>query len=145
MKKLITSTLAAVAIFSANYTHAHCQIPCGIYGDEARITEMMEDVTTIRKSVNQINTLAEDAGKNANQLVRWVNNKETHADNISDIVLKYFLQQRIKADQDQYQEKLVALHKIVVLSMKAKQTSDVKVVDDLEAAIKAFHNMYHKH
>ena len=125
--------------------HAHCQIPCGIYGDDERFTGMLEDVTTLRKSVKMIDELYEDSSSatKVNQLARWIQNKEVHADKISDVVLKYFLQQRIKADTDHYEEKLVALHKIVVLSMKVKQTVDNGQVDALEEAIHEFHELYH--
>ncbi len=125
--------------------HAHCQIPCGIYGDDERFTAMLEDVTTLRKSVAQIESLstAESSAANLNQLVRWIDNKEVHADKISDVVLKYFLQQRIKPDAEAYEAKLVALHKIVMLSMKVKQTVDTTQVDALEAAIREFHELYH--
>ena len=125
--------------------HAHCQIPCGIYGDDERFTAMLEDVTTLRKSTKLIEELSakESTAENMNQLVRWVTNKEVHADKISDVVLKYFLQQRIKADTDHYEEKLVALHKIVVLCMKVKQGVDQSNVDALEKAIRDFHDLYH--
>ena len=33
---------------------AHCEVPCGIYDDHARITQMLEDATTIEKAVAQI-------------------------------------------------------------------------------------------
>ena len=32
---------------------AHCQIPCGIYGDQTRFTLMHEHVTTTEKSMKQ--------------------------------------------------------------------------------------------
>jgi len=140
--KNITISLFLAAIF-ATQALGHCQIPCGIYGDEDRFTAMLEDVTTLRKSVNQINELSAAKNPNYNQLVRWVSNKETHSDRISDTVLKYFLQQRIKEGQDQYEEKLVELHRIVVLAMKVEQNTDLKYVDELESAIGAFHQLYH--
>ena len=37
---------------------AHCQIPCGIYDDHARVALMLEDVATIHKAVSQIADLA---------------------------------------------------------------------------------------
>ena len=144
MKTLLTSFTALLLFASQSFSH--CQIPCGIFGDDDRFTAMLEDVTTIRKSVTQINELSKSDAPNYNQLVRWVSNKEDHADKISDTVLKYFLQQRIKPDQDHYEDKLVALHKIIVGAMKVKQTSDLEQVDALEATIKAFHELYtHKH
>jgi len=33
---------------------AHCEIPCGIYGDEARFAAIAEDLTTIEKAMTQI-------------------------------------------------------------------------------------------
>ncbi len=33
---------------------AHCQIPCGIYDDNARVESMLEDVATIRKAVTMM-------------------------------------------------------------------------------------------
>ena len=93
--------IALMPLLLAQNALAHCQIPCGIYDDHARVASMLEDVATIRKAVSQI---AELAGKtdpqSQNQLVRWVMNKETHAQNIIDSISDYFLTQRVKAEQD---------------------------------------------
>ena len=123
---------------------AHCEIPCGIYGDDARFTSIFEDLTTIEKSMNQINTLSTEAGKNTNQLVRWVNNKENHADHIREVVAQYFLAQRIKAPADgdaegeaAYHKKLSLLHRMIQTAMKCKQTTDL-------ANVKALHDLAHE-
>ena len=123
---------------------AHCQIPCGIYGDDARFTALLEDVATLKKAVGKIEKESNSEVPNYNQLVRWVGNKETHADNVADVMLKYFLAQRIKASQPDYEKRLVAIHKIIVLAMKTKQNVDGQIVDDLEAAITAFQELYQK-
>ena len=68
---LIWMTLSAVTAFS------HCEIPCGIYGDEMRFAMMKEDIATIEKSMKQIVELSKQASPNHNQIVRWVQNKET--------------------------------------------------------------------
>ena len=39
---------------------AHCQIPCGIYDDHARVNAMLEDAATVAKATKLI---AELAGK----------------------------------------------------------------------------------
>ena len=62
---------------------AHCQIPCGIYDDQARFASMFEHVDTIEKSMKQINALAAEK-PDWNQSVRWVNNKEAHADKLAE-------------------------------------------------------------
>ncbi len=44
----------------------------------------------------QINTLSQNPGKNANQITRWVINKDEHATKIQDTICHYFLAQRLK-------------------------------------------------
>jgi len=131
---------------------AHCQIPCGIYDDEARFTLLREHVTTIEKSMNQINTLGGEKTKNFNQIVRWVNNKEHHADELTDIVTFYFMAQRVKPPQDhgeeamkKYTGELTMLHGMVIHAMKAKQTTDLAQVKQLRDLIKKFEESYHGH
>ena len=139
----LLAILGLSAFMHVQTASAHCQIPCGIYGDDARFTSMLEDVDTLRKSVDEINKLSAQEDPNYNQLVRWVMNKETHADYISKDVHEYFLAQRIKEGEDKYEEKLVALHRIIVLSMQVKQTTSLEKVDALETAIRTFHDLYH--
>ncbi len=107
---------------------AHCQIPCGIYDDPARFIEMKEHITTIEKSMNQIKTLKSDSPTESNQIVRWVNNKETHADKLTEIVTAYFLTQRIKPSATRYEEKLKTLHSIMLTAMKARAFNDLIAV-----------------
>ena len=141
--------VASMSIYSLQ-TFSHCQIPCGIYGDETRFTLLEEHITTIEKSMKLINELsADDAAGHTNQIVRWVNNKENHADAFTEIVTQYFLAQRIKpvdaSDKtgfSDYTKKLVLLHKMMVSAMKSKQTTDIKHTEDLKKLVKDFHDLY---
>jgi len=82
MKKAIVTILMGVALnLVGGEALAHCQIPCGIYDDDVRFTLMLENVTTIEKSMTQITALGKVAAPDGNQIVRWVDNKEAHADN----------------------------------------------------------------
>ena len=123
----------------------HCQIPCGIYDDAMRYTMLAEHVTTIEKSMKQIKLLSANPGKNANQLARWVANKETHADALATIVTDYFLQQRIKPAKPgdakataAYTQKLVLCHKMLVAAMKCKQTTDLEYPAELRTLLGQF-------
>lgn len=147
MNKKIKTTFTLLSLFSffligIQSLHAHCQIPCGIYGDDTRFVLLLENVTTIKKSIAQI----KEEGKkgNHNQVVRWVNNKEHHADEIKTIACEYFLAQRIKEGQPKYEEKLKLLHAIIVYSMKCKQSLDEKNAATLEKKIKDFQKIYSK-
>jgi len=129
--------------------YSHCQVPCGIYGDMTRIVILNEHLTTIEKSMKQINELSKDPQANMNQLVRWVDNKDTHADELSEIVTYYFLAQRIKikeptnADEfKKYQAQVTTLHQMMVYSMKCKQTTDVKNVDKLRGLVGQLIKLY---
>jgi nickel superoxide dismutase len=130
----------AALVLSAGSALAHCEIPCGIYDDELRMSLIMEHAGTIEKSMTQINEL--EKGGNANQLVRWVTNKETHANEVQHIVAQYFLTQRIKFDAPDYEKKLAALHEMLVYAMKCKQTTDVTNVEMLRQAAEKFHQLY---
>jgi len=121
---------------------AHCQIPCGIYGDEMRFQMLEEHITTIEKSMKLIGELSAEPGKNANQLTRWVVNKEDHADEMASIVTQYFLQQRLKLDDPQWAAKVKPCHEILFYSMKAKQTTDQANVEKLRAAVAALKEVY---
>lgn len=130
-------------------TWAHCEIPCGIYSDEMRIQMIEEHIQTIEKSMNQIVELSAAKPGNYNQLVRWVTNKDEHADKIQDIVTQYFMTQRVKpADpkdrsaQKPYFEKLGLLHKMLFQAMRAKQTTNLRHVEVLRELTAAFHDAY---
>ena len=58
---------------------AHCQIPCGIYNHQLRFNIIAKEITTIEKSMKQIINLSKQNPVNYNQLVRWINNKDEHA------------------------------------------------------------------
>ena len=129
--------------------YAHCQIPCGIYGDETGFTLMLEDVTTIEKSMKQIIEIGGQDKPSWNQLVRWVDNKEDHAGKLTDTVTFYFMAQRIKpaahgdeAAMKKYLHEITLLHKIVVHAMKAKQTTDLEHVGHLRSLIGKFKESY---
>lgn len=134
-------------------SRAHCEIPCGIYADSVRISLIKEHITTIEKSMNQITEISKSGTPNYNQLVRWVTNKEEHAKKIQEIVSQYFLHQRIKVvEEDQaeayakYQTHLQLLHKMLVYSMKCKQTTDLVFIEKLRATVGDFEKAYfHKH
>ena len=90
-KKTALGLVCVSVIILASIAYSHCQIPCGIYNDQTRFTMIAENITTIEKSMKQITELSKNDKPNMNQLVRWVQNKENHADDTSDIITYYFM------------------------------------------------------
>ncbi len=144
-----------LSFFTIGNLLSHCEMPCGIYADNARFDDFNEDITTLVKAVNEIKRLS--AIKNPdvtvkNQLVRWIGTKEKHAGSIQYIATEYFLTQRVKLmpngdDVDKnklkiYCTKLTLLHEIVVKAMKCKQTVDLEMVKSLSVSIAKFKKVY---
>ena len=144
--KWLTLIIAiAMVTLGAVRVGAHCEIPCGIYDDELRADLIEEHATTIEKSMKKIVELSKQSPVNYNQLVRWVSNKEKHADEIQHLVTQYFMTQRIKPDAKKYSEKLAVLHKMLIYAMKCKQSTDVAHVSTLRSLTKEFEILYFGH
>jgi len=142
---LVMIALLKPAVFS------HCEIPCGIYDDEMRFTMVEEHIKTIEKAMQEIEHLSGHQPINFNQIVRWVTNKEKHAEEIQHIVSQYFLTQRVKLVEKEDDEAnkirtkhLSLCHEILVYAMKTKQTTDLSNVEKLKSAVKAFKDSYFK-
>ena len=135
---LIAFALTALILVLPQPLRAHCQIPCGIYDDHARVQSMLEDAATVEKSAKLIAGLSGKSGaQSQNQLVRWIMNKEKHAQNIISTISDYFLTQRVKPSQKDYTERLMKHHSVVIEAMKAKQNADIKYAKSLKESIEA--------
>jgi nickel superoxide dismutase len=110
---------------------------------------MLEDVTTVAKATDQILALTgKTDALSANQMTRWIMNKEEHATRIQEAIAQYFLTQRIKpqamgsAEWNDYVTRLTEHHAVMVAAMKTKQTVDAATVADLRAAIERISRYY---
>ncbi len=154
IKQAVIMILALMMILGVR-AYAHCEIPCGIYGDPMRVDMIREDVETIQKSMNMIDKLSKEKKIDYNQLVRWINNKEEHANKIQEVATQYFMFQRIKpvdpSDKEAraiYLEELELMHRITVLAMKCKQSTDLKHTEEILEKLDRFEHLYfddHEH
>lgn len=141
--RVLFPTLFLLAVYSTGF--AHCEIPCGIYDDQLRIDLIKEHIGTIEKSIMMIDELTKADDKDYNQIVRWVVNKEDHANKIQEIVYQYFMNQRIKpvdgsdeAALDKYHHELTLLHHMLVYSMKSKQSLSIENTEKLRSLVDDF-------
>ena len=136
----------------ASTARCHCQVPCGIFDDPARVAALKEDAATIRKAMAQItdlvSTSAPASALSFNQAARWVMTKEQHAASIITAVSEYMLCQRVKKEvfnsEDEYVQAVVAHHALLQAAMKAKQVVDHVACDALDHAIEDVAKMYTK-
>ena len=154
----VLELLSQIAVDDQKRGLDHCEVPCGIYGDSLRVSLIKEHSSTIEKAMNQINELSKAESPNYNQLIRWVTNKEKHAEEIQHIVSQYFMHQRIKLPganlsnkefmmvNEKYTKLLSNLHAIQVYAMKCKQSTDLNLVGNLNTSISNFEdNYFHTH
>jgi nickel superoxide dismutase len=154
------SSLSFLAILFLTITitktaNAHCEVPCGIYHDELRVELLKEHFQTIEKAMKQIEELQSAEVINYNQLVRWINTKEHHANLIQEIAEQYFLTQRVKFAEpsegekyEKYITQLTSMHQLIVYAMKSKQTTDVANVEAMSKSLTVFEDSYfgeHRH
>lgn len=149
MKKVwISAVVLAVMALAGYRIYAHCEIPCGIYDDPMRMRMIDEHIRTIAKSIHETGHLQEEAKPNANQLTRWIINKDSHADQLQEIVTQYFMTQRLKPTApgepgyDKYVKELTLLHALLVEAMKSKQTVDPATAKKMQALAAEFEKSY---
>ena len=137
------AALTTLFCLTASTALAHCQVPCGIYGDQLRFEQMLEDGQTIAKAQTQLGELADDPSvQDINQIARWVMTKEQHAQQIQDTIAAYFMAQRIKPDAANYDQSLKAAHKVMVAAMKCKQSADPATAKALKEAVLDLYRAY---
>ncbi len=139
----ILSTFVLLAAWNAPRVWAHCQVPCGIFDDNMKLMSLIQDADTVIKAVTEIQKLeGKTDAQSVQQMVRWVNNKESHAQAIISSITDYYLTQRVKASQDDYQERLVKHHTAMVAAMKAKQSAGPEAAQALKDALAALEVYY---
>ena len=143
MKNLALSLVMGVLVlFTAATAYSHCEIPCGIYDDPLRIELLKEHITTMEKSMKTIRDLEKSVSHHAHMLIRWVANKEEHANKFQEIVTQYFMTQRISVDDANYAKKIQTLHEMLIYAMKCKQTTDLSHIEKLKTLVNDFENLY---
>ena len=143
MKKIILPALFGMLLLLCSApAFGHCEIPCGIYDDPLRIQLLREHITTIEKSMTMIEALEKSVSHHAHQIIRWVSNKEDHANKFQEIVSQYFMTQRVTPESKEYAKQIQALHEMLIVAMKCKQTTDLAHVEKLKGLVTEFEKLY---
>ncbi|MEC7840079.1 MAG: superoxide dismutase [Ni] [Chlamydiota bacterium] len=141
MKNIFQVGLASLLLTSGGL-NAHCQMPCGIYHDDMVIDQIDQYAETMYKAVSELNSNLFNSPKDKNQFVRWVLEKEKESDVATKLITEYFLQQKVKPDEDGTENKVLALHKVLFLIVKIKQNTEKKYVLEFMNEWKKFKEMY---
>lgn len=143
MKKILFATVTSL-ILSTTYLAAHCQMPCGIYHDDMVYDQIDQYAETMYKAVSELNSNKFDTVKDKNQFVRWVYQKEKQSDEAAMLFTTYFLQQKIKPNEEDTVKKVVLAQKLLFLMVQIKQNTDIKLVYDFMDEWEKFKHMFHR-
>lgn len=135
---LLTLSLLSFALLTPQAATAHCQVPCGIFDDAARVHAMLEDARTIAKACRLMAELDDKTDpQSRQQFIRWTNEKEAHAQKIIEVTANYFMAQRVKTSMEDFNDRLLAHHAVILAAMRAKQNADASYAEALTQAIEA--------
>ena len=148
-KRWFILIVISVIMLSTGIVRSHCQVPCGIYDDDARFALIAENIKTMEKCNHSIRLLSKQNPLDMNQIVRWIETKETHADSNIEILSAYFLAQRVKPvgtqdsdDYHAYTARLIQAHQLIIFSAKTKQSTDKASTEVLNAVLAKFKESY---
>lgn len=142
LKKVCLSGLMVAFCYQASLG-AHCQMPCGIYHDEMVFDQVDQYIETMVKGLtvltdNKFNTLQDH-----NEFVRWIIQKDKASDEIAQVFLTYFLQQKIKPGEEDTTKRVLSAQKLLFLLVQIKQLVDMKVLYDFYEEWEKFKLMFH--
>lgn len=143
MKKWLISA-AVAGMFMYGSLHAHCQMPCGIYHDDMVYDQIDQYIETMYKGISVINNSKFGDAKERNECIRWVMQKEEASNEAASLIMKYFLQQKIKAGEDSTAKQLASAHKLLLLIVSIKQTVSLDMVHDFQHEWESFKLMFHR-
>lgn len=124
--------------------NAHCQMPCGIYHDDMIYDQIDQFVETVYKGISVMNDSKFSTVKEKNEFIRWVMQKEKCCNEAADLILRYFLQQKIAVGEDDTEKRLVSAHKLLFMLMAIKQNTDLDFVKQFNAEWEKFKLMFHR-
>ena len=71
MRSFLLACTLTILTLQPGTLQAHCQVPCGIFDDHARVAAMHEDAVTAAKAISELSKLAGKTDpQSLNQMVR---------------------------------------------------------------------------
>lgn len=144
MSNFFFSLCVAASLSCAGLLNGHCQMPCGIYHDDMVFDQIDQYVETMYKGITVMNDSKFTTVREKNEFVRWVVQKENASNEAANLLLTYFLQQKIKPGEDDTTKRLTSAHKLLFLLVQIKQNADVQIVETFSTEWEKFKLMFHR-
>ncbi len=119
-------------------------MPCGIYHDSMVYDQIDQFVETVYKGITVLNESKFTTVKERNEFIRWVGQKERSCSDTAELILTYFLQQKIKPGESDTVKRITSAHKLLFLLVAIKQGTDIDTVKEFNAEWEKFKLMFHR-
>lgn len=143
MKKISLILSTCFAFYFQPGLIAHCQMPCGIYHDDMVFDMIDQYIETMFKGMTMLTDSKFATPKEKNEFMRWVINKENMSDETAELILTYFLQQKIKPDEEDTPKRLASAHRLLFALVQIKQNSDRALLQGFYDEWEKFKLMFH--
>lgn len=144
MHKVIFCLVMIIGCLGCEKVSAHCQMPCGIYNDQMIYDKIDQYYDTMIKGMHVINNNKFENVHDRNEFVRWVMTKDKESDEVANVLLTYFLMQKIKPSNDPDSlELLKSIHNMLFLLVQIKQGTEIKMVREFGMEWDHFKELFH--
>ncbi len=133
----------AFVLCSQSPLSSHCQMPCGIYHDDMVYDQIDQYIETMAKGITVMNDSKFATTQERNEFVRWVMEKDAASDDVSRVITEFFLQQKIKPNEQDTTKRVLSAHALLFYLVGIKQTVDMKVLNDFYEEWEKFKLMFH--
>lgn len=144
MKRHFLSWSVTALLACSSLLHGHCQMPCGIYHDDMVFDQIDQYVETMYKGITVMSESKFTSLKDKNEFVRWVVQKENASNEAANLLVTYFLMQKVKPGEDDTIKRLTSAHKLLFLIVQIKQNADVEFVEAFNEEWEKFKLMFHR-
>lgn len=123
--------------------YSHCQMPCGIYHDNMVYEQIDQYIETMVKGITVLSDNKFVTLHDKNEFVRWIMTKETESNKVAELIVTYFLQQKIKPDEPDTAKRVVLAHRLLFHIVGIKQNIDIKMVKNFQEDWDKFKLLFH--
>ncbi|PJD97590.1 MAG: hypothetical protein CK425_02885 [Parachlamydia sp.] len=123
--------------------YSHCQMPCGVYHDNMVYDQIDQYVETMVKGMTVLSDNKFTSLHDKNEFVRWIITKENESNKTAELITTYFLQQKIKPDEEDTVKKVVMAHRLLFDIVGIKQNIDIKMVKNFQEVWDKFKLLFH--
>jgi hypothetical protein len=102
------------------------------------VDQIEKEIANLKAIVIEINASVSSSPEVKKGLIEAVMKKNRFSDDISEIIIKQFLQKGISSTDPQLDKKLIYIHRMLEILYDIRNTADIKLIDEMEVTVTSF-------